>query len=298
MKHKWKKAGAALGMMVFISLLGACSVKSKGGDNTPPPQDKFRGKTRVQGPPVEGAWSSSCVIDHYQSRKWSIVFAGETFSRIQEVFSDQYCQTSKEKNIAAGVYIFSAIFTDGSFEISYAIDIGSGWTQFVEEKLLIESGVLYISDYRSGETAPIVRGMPMLKEQTGTPNPNPVKPTCQNYTGQYQMNDQLFRIDQKDCQKINWSYLPDYYNPEGKSITYTMDGVERNYDGQNMKASFANDLLKLEYQNSNRQIIEIWSFQKKPCNLSNPSGEEYLTRDVWIDGKASPDNCDFYAKQK
>lgn len=297
MKHNLKKTKVVLKSIAIFVLLAACNIKSKVGDQPPPTKDKFPGKPRVQGPVVEGAWSSNCVVDYYQSKKWSLSFAGDTFTRTQEIFNDQYCKTSKEKKIESGSYIFSHTFPDGSFEINYAIDLGSGWTSYVDEKILFENNILYISNYVSGEAAPIVRNMPMMKDLTSPPPaPVPVTPTCQNYSGQYQINAELFKIEQKDCKEINWSYLPTYFNPEGRTIIYKMDGVERIYDGKSRIASFKDGHFKLEYQESNHLIIEVWSFQKVPCNLSNPSGEEFLTRDVWIDGKESSDHCAFYSK--
>jgi len=296
MKHRWSKARTAFAVIAFLNLLTACSVKMNGPETPAAPPDKFLGKPRVDGPSVEGMWATSCVIDRFQSKKWSFVFAGDTFSRTQEDFTDQYCQSSKSKTTYVGSFIFSVNFpTDKSYEISYAIDSGNGTTTIKEEKLLIEGGVLYVNgEFLTGETAPVNRSMPMVKQQTTNPTPSPSPTNCQNYSGRYQMNSDNFQIQQTDCQKVEWTVFG--FGGPNKVITYIMDGVERFVDGTNIKTSWANGLFKREYITSGRAVTEVWSFLKKPCNLSNPDGEDYLTRNVWIDGKEAPNLCEFYSK--
>lgn len=306
MKHLMKKAPLALGMFLCANLLGACSLKSSGGGSGGgnPKPDPFSGKPRVQGPAIEGAWTSACYTTAYESSKWKLQFTGDKFERSQENFSDTKCQTSKEKSHFIGSFIFSLQFPDGSYEINYAADLGSGWTQFLDEKLFLEGETLYFSNLVTGEGAPLIRRAPFKKDgsETTKPTPNPtpvpapIPSSCQNYSGRYQMNSSLFEITQKDCTQIKWETQPTYYNPQGKVVNYIPDGIEREYDTNKMKVSFEKGLLKFEYQMSSHLVVEVWSFQKRPCHLSNPSGSDYLTRNVWVDGKEDSGRCSFYSK--
>jgi len=165
MKHDFLKAMKALGILTLVYQLAACSVTAGNGEAPPAPNpDKFGGKPRVAGPAVEGTWKSDCVKDYYESRRWTMSFSGDAFSRSQETFSDTECKISKTPKTFAGTFIFSVAFADGSYEVNYAVDLGNGWTQFMDEKLMVANDSLYVSNFYSGESAPLVYTMPMKKQ--------------------------------------------------------------------------------------------------------------------------------------
>lgn len=158
MKHDWKKA---IGILVLGSLLASCSAKVEGGDAPAAPYDIFGSKPRVDGPAVQGKWESLCVADFSRSQKWTLTFESNGFSRVQETFEGQNCEKSKVKTTYSGLFIFSKQYTDGSYEINYAVSLGAGVTQFLDEKLLLEDDTLYISDMIPGELAAVIRSVPM-----------------------------------------------------------------------------------------------------------------------------------------
>jgi len=277
-------------------LVSACSVK--GGDNGAPlTSDPFNGKTRIAGPQVEGEWASGCVLGSGGThRQVAIKFQGGKFERVETDYSDSACLQSAKTTAFKGTFIFSKQNADNSYQIEYAIAMDNGWTQLTEEKLILENDDIFISEFQIGELATVNRQMP-LKKKTG-PTPISTAPTdCLNYSGRFMMNTDDFEITQTSCAQVAWADQPTYFNNNPQTLTYIADGVERTYGKRIRKVYFENQLLNFSYKNSsNQNVVEKWSFQKKPCNLYNPDGSDYLTRAVWIDGQYSSRSCAFWSR--
>lgn len=166
MKHYLKQSVKLMGFLVLVYGLAACSAKIEGGEApTPPPRDRFEGKARIQGPAVEGQWSSNCIYySTKSSRMISFSFVGQNVTRTSEMFSDGYCQKSQKKDTQVGQFIFSKSYKDGRYEISYAFDAGAGWILYTEENLVLENGELYVSDFRTGEYGDVNQDLRMFKK--------------------------------------------------------------------------------------------------------------------------------------
>jgi hypothetical protein len=120
---------------------------------------------------------------------------------------------------------------------------------------------------------------------------------CLNYSGKWQMNNRFFRIDQTGCSEIKWVNE----NVLGKPISevvYLLDGQPRLINGRLMTCSIKNSKWVIEYESSTGQkILKQFNLEKKPCNLWNPDGTTYLSRETFIDGVNDEDACDFWAPQ-
>ncbi len=265
----------------FLFLVSACEVKTGVDADTSAP-DRFAGKTKITGPKVNGAWQTPCLSDGtYTSTRMTLSFSGNKFQRKTDKFKDQYCQTLSDSDKFSGDYIFSSKYKDGSFNINYAIDLKNGWTQYLEEKLFVDKDVLYTSQYVPGEDAPLYRDRPM-KLNGWTPK------TCENYAGEYKSQDENLTILQVGCESMSIN-----------SNIYLPDGVERYYRNGQMKVSFFKELFRREYRNySQESIMEQWSFQTRPCNIVNPDQSRYLTKEVWINGSYSYNDCSYYNRIK
>jgi hypothetical protein len=118
---------------------------------------------------------------------------------------------------------------------------------------------------------------------------------CVNYSGKYQMNKEIFEIAQKNCEEVRWTWLPTPWQ-KGKTVTYVPDGVLRLVDIKWIKSYFEDENLYFNIPDeTGRNNIQKLSLQKQPCNLMNPTGENYLTLETWIDGHYS--QCKFWGKQ-
>ena len=140
-------------------------------------------------------------------------------------------------------------------------------------------------------------------QPAGAPtDPQPFPDKCADYTGSYQVNSDNFQIKQTACSQVDWITLPTFNDPSTYTTAYIPDGVARTYDKVNISTYFTNDpipgTLTQQYKNANgRLIVQRFSFQTAPCNLANPDGQTYLTKEVWIEGDWSFDDCKFWARQ-
>ena len=64
---------------------------------------------------------------------------------------DSTCQEIKSTKTEVGTYSFLEANKDGSYTMQYAFPIGNGIRVLPEEKVLLNNGVLYLSDYAIGD---------------------------------------------------------------------------------------------------------------------------------------------------
>lgn len=141
-----------IGMLISLA---ACNAEIKGsGDPIPAPvQEKG-----VDGPVVEGTWTSACTIDPFTSsgfKKLEVQFAGNNVTRSTLKFADSQCTTSTDSKVEKGTFIFSENLGNGYYTIKYTIDLGNGWSSLPTEKIYIDAKYLYLSNYMNGDTVDI-----------------------------------------------------------------------------------------------------------------------------------------------
>ena len=129
------------------------------------------------------------------------------------------------------------------------------------------------------------------------PQPKPFPTSCVNYNGKYQVNADLIQITQKNCEEVVFTQLPTYWNPETVTKKYIPDGLDHNVGDVVAKAEFQLEHLWITVNYPDRRTLTTrYSFQQKPCNLMNPSGELFLTSETWVNGVYSQDKCKFWSK--
>jgi hypothetical protein len=129
--------------------LSACSIKAAGGGGDAPaiPQEKV-----VKGPDLTGSWSSGCQQTEFGEYKtFDIVFTANVVSRKSATYSEAQCTSVQDTKTDNGTYKYLAANKDGSYNVQYRIPLGNGVSALPEEKILLDNGVLYVSDFALGD---------------------------------------------------------------------------------------------------------------------------------------------------
>ncbi len=151
--------------LALASALGACSsdaddLANAFGDGS----GKFGGKPVIEGPEVEGRWLSGCFYNYFSTYAViEINFTGNKFVRTKTTFDNSSCSLNPNVREHKGTFAFVGKYDDGSYEISYGIDLGNGWTQYLDEKLLKDGNEIYVSEFSVGEDAELL-SMPLIKQ--------------------------------------------------------------------------------------------------------------------------------------
>lgn len=160
---------ATLTILVILSgAMVACSAKvSDVISDTPPRANEgfYDSKPTIQGPKVQGHWQSACNRKPGSStyRKFDIVFSKGTVERLEKVYADIACATPGTAIIKSqGRFRFIEKYTNGSYNIEYAFDEGSGITSYPQEKLAIDGDRLFISNYAVGDLATVLESEPLF----------------------------------------------------------------------------------------------------------------------------------------
>ena len=141
--------------------ISACSLKTS-TDEMPkfqPPAAKS-----VKGPDLTGTWSSGCQRSTFgEIKSFDVVFTTDTISRKNTTFSDTGCTRAIQSKTEVGTYKYLEANKDGSFTVEYRIPIGGGVSALPQEKLLLDNGVLYLSDYAIGDAITKEMMVPLRK---------------------------------------------------------------------------------------------------------------------------------------
>jgi hypothetical protein len=143
--------------------ISACSVKATDDASVPGPSQQ---KT-VAGPDLTGSWSADCGMTTFgEYKSFAVVFTTSTVSRKNTTYIDSTCQEIKSSKTEVGTYSFLEANKDGSYTVQYAFPIGNGIRVLPEEKVLLNNGVLYLSDYAIGDAVTRDSMVPMHKAST------------------------------------------------------------------------------------------------------------------------------------
>lgn len=162
-----------------LMILAACSVSTPSAPK-PTGGGFFDSKLTVQGPAVEGHWRSVCTQESRNLyRQFDLNFKADTVTRDEILFSDATCAKKTSENLSQGRFRFIDAFSDGSFGIEYAFDLGSGMTTFPQEKIFVHESKLFISDFQTGDGASVLSQEPLYLEGTAPNTPTvPKEPTA------------------------------------------------------------------------------------------------------------------------
>ena len=257
-------------------------------------------KPAIDGPNVVGDWQSACVQDPFTSgtRQVTLQFSSKTqFKYTNSSYSDSHCTQLTKTEVHEGLYQFEQKLSSILYVIDYNYLSGKVTYKMNGQNLEFDNDIIYISELVFGDVS-VNRDLPLKKilPSSQASGSSPAPTNCTNYAGTYQMNDDYFRIDQTDCSKIVWVTLATYENPNDRPVTYLADGAPHMVSGTQITAAFNGHgqfTLRLQDDQKN-DFLETFSFQKVPCGLSNPSGANYLTRDVLGNGQALPDYCQYW----
>jgi hypothetical protein len=226
---------------------------------------------------------------------------GQSVSRVSDNFSDAKCQQALDTVTQKGLLRYEKLNYFGQYDVEYRFEMPNGtYSQY--EVFGFENEVLSISNLIGGDAKADVKmtkqGATPSPTPAPTPTPTPAPVTCTDFTGTYQMNSDYFRVEQSKCESFTWIIDPDYYNPQGSKEIFLADGLEHVMEGRPMKASFNQDgNFTIEFKDdAGHATKNVFSFQKAPCHLMNPSGENYLTREVYVEGVLSDASCSFWAR--
>lgn len=292
----------SLAALALLALVAACapSVDSAndrfGTDFSKPAPGTFEDPA-IDGPNVVGVWNSACVVKDYGygSRRVSIQYKNDAkFNYTNTLYLDLGCRTLEKIETHAGDYQFTEEKSDSLYRIDYKY-VERGVTYIMKyQQLETSGGAIFISEFVFSGFQ-VNRNLPLLRE--GAP-PAPVPTTCTSYAGKYQMNGVYLRIEQTGCQQFDWINENFSGRPETRE-SYITDGRPRSVSGTMVTARFnAKGLLELETTSSaGEQILNVFSYQKRPCNLANPDGTDLLTRNVFVNGVERTSNCKFWDRQ-
>jgi hypothetical protein len=299
----------SLSSLIFvpvIAVLTSCSAKIDGSSipNSPAPAKKnIFDRAAIAGPDVVGLWQADCVADPFQraSSKASIQFLNATDFNYNNVsYSDYSCKTAVKTESHKGVYQFSEKLSETLFRIDYNYLMNDVTYRMDGQRLEFDVDTIYISEFSFGNVD--VDHTKPFKKVAGATDPGaPVQApvtACQDYSGTYQMNSDNFRIEQTACSKVVWVWLPTFGNPNETRVEYVADGQSHDVGGKLVTAAFnAGGQFTLALKtDAGDPMVKTYSFQQTPCHLANPSGENYLTRDVTINGVQQFSYCAFWTR--
>ena len=294
-------------LTVAAVTMASCHASVSGGSSALPidAQPQTWSKDSVSGPDVTGAWSSACVASPFQSNQWrkmAIQFATDHVTHVYGEYSDAGCTTSTRLENYSGLFHYIAKNSDGTFEIEYRFDLKNGVSEIIEEKLLLANNQLFVSNFVYGDSADVMRDLPMALGGTQTttpppaPQPEPTQPapaSCVKLAGTYQMNSDYFTLTQaSDCSSVVWNWV----YPAASTTTLQTDGVVHGVNNQNVKAYYVANNLMVETTDASGNIEkDQYDMNTSPCNLANPDGTMYLEKVVTYNGTVQPDQCQFWA---
>jgi hypothetical protein len=284
--------------IISLALVVGCKshIGGVGSDTNYPDeiQTKFD-KPSVPGPDVKGLWTSECVPTNIggTARRVTLEFSEKNFIYQNTTFRDLKCTSSENLEKFSGVYQFSAKLSMGQWEIDYSYLKNHINYIMRGQRLELADNKLLISEF--SYTVPTVNRELPLSRLTSPIQPEPA--VCVHYSGRYQMNMDYIEIKQENCRKITWIYLPTYDHPTSTSFEYILDGIERSVGKQMIRSYFKEGLWITEYKDSKNQVIQMaHSFKKTPCNLMNPDGSDYLTREKLAGSDDLSTSCMFWKK--
>ncbi len=288
-------------------LLANCTAKVDADSETPsnmPNANKLFNEPAVSGPDILGQWQSACVEDFMGSGTRQVTMNFSTTSNFKYTnvsYSDRACTKIVKTENHEGAYQFTTKMSDKLYRIDYNYKLNGATYKMNDQHLEFNSNTIYISELVFGNTD-VNRDLPLKKIAAAQASPigqAPITSSCVDYSGTYQMNSDYFRIEQTACSKLTWVYIATYDNPTESRTEYLVDGQSHLVNGSPMTATLnSKGQLSVQFQSSGGyNLVKVYSFQKDPCELSNPSGENYLTRDVYYNGAAQSDSCMYWAKR-
>lgn len=139
----------ATAILATLLLNSACTVNADSvAPETPAVQDTFA--SEIEGPDLQGTWISACNEDYNYYRQVKVVLTAKGIERSNNVYTDSKCTVINQKDESHGLYRWLGKTTYGGYLAEYKMDIGNGWSQFLKEEILLESGKLYLSNYSVG----------------------------------------------------------------------------------------------------------------------------------------------------
>lgn len=290
-------------LFILTSVLGlalqvGCGLEVTGEkkeEQKPAPVNPFTdSRPSIQGVHLEGRWLSRCHPKPAaigENRILEMSFKGDEIQRKETIFNNSSCVGQPTRQVSwAGPYRFVEVYPDGSYELEYAFRIEGGFQTTMEKIMKMESQ-LYVSDFVVGPLGLVNKQNPLMRVEGSEPQ---TSQACQSYAGKWNMNSQYIRIQQEGCQLIRWSNLPVFPTDVEKEAVYVLDDKERTVEGVTRRSLIENRLWVNYIRTATGIRKQVFSMEKKPCSLMNPSGETYLTLRTFEGNQEI--NCTFFAR--
>jgi hypothetical protein len=298
-------------LLLAMGGLAACSAEVDGGSggNTPA-QKPVAFPHQVDGPIVEGTWTSACIFDSYESayKIKRAEFKGQNIVRTANLYSDSSCAQLSKKDEVLGLFRWAKETGYGGFQVDYKLDLGGGWTSNTGEEILIENGSMYLSDFRIGfgrmdKTFPMKSSTAANPSPKPTPGPTPTPPgkTCADFTGTYASGKYYTSLSQNQCAELSWQTLNSDLTPYGNPDVYIMDKVSRPM-GNAYVASFyqgANFVLEVQQSGASKLVLNF-SVEKvyDACGTRFSGIKTVLMRKGYVNNTEASQYCAYWEKIK
>lgn len=234
-------------------------------------------RKEIVGVYLDGRWTSRCHVKPGsvgEHRILEMTFKSQELTRHEMTFSNSSCSGQPQRDVKfSGLYRFVEVYADGSYEAEYAFRIADGF-QLTLEKILKIGNEIYISDFQVGPLGQVNRANPLTRTE-GTDAP--LTDRCVNYSGNWNMNGSYLRIRQEGCELIRWTQLPVFPTDVEKETVYILDGIERTVENVLRMSRVENKNWVNYIRSATAARKQVFTMEKRPCNLSNPDGQDYLT---------------------
>lgn len=298
--------------LIFILLamggLSACSVEMDGGSgkNTPANKPSAAFPHQIDGPVVEGVWTSACIYESFDSayKIKRAEFKEQNIVRSANQYSDSSCTKLSKKDEVLGLFRWAKETGYGGFQVDYKLDLGGGWTSNSKEEILIENGLMHLSDFRVG-FGRIDKSFPMKLVSSGTPSPNPAPtPTppgkaCADFTGVFANSRSYASLSQNQCAELSWQALNSDLTPYGSPDVYIMDKVSRPAGNSYIASYYQGASFILEVQQPGRaKMVLNFSIEKvsEACGMRFGGIKTVLLRKGYINNTEASDYCAIWEK--
>jgi hypothetical protein len=297
-------------ILLAMGGLSACSVETdgSGGGGATPEAPKVAFPHQVQGPVVEGTWTSACIYDSLESayKIKRAEFKGQNIVRTTNLYADSTCTQLSKKDEVFGLFRWAKETGYGGFQVDYKLDLGGGRTSNSKEEILIENELMYLSDFRVG-FGRIDKTFPMKSSTVANPNPNP-KPTptppgraCPDFTGVFVNTKSYAALSQNQCAELSWQALNSDLSPYGNPEIYVMDKVARPMGNAYITSFYQGTSFVLEVQQSGRaKTVLNFSIEKvsEACGMRFGGIKTILLRKGYINNTEASDYCAVWEKIK
>jgi hypothetical protein len=298
---------------VLIALLCTaaigCSAKVSSSDSGPGPQGPPVNKNPGPAPVLEGNWVSNCTVPQGGGggSSNSYTFTGTSYSKAMNMYSTLDCSGNPMMTMSeAGSFMLNGAnaTASGAYNIDFTPkDPQSGANQSTLFDIVKETdGAIYFGAFQglNEQSRPSsVNSTLAYKKSTPVASTTPPPPAgCLDFSGEYQMNMDLFKLTQNKCAELVWQD-----EQGGSAKDYVADGVERALPPQGGDQAFQKSyftatefMIQTRTQHANGQSdLSTARFFKDtaPCNLMDPDGQTYLARETIVAGQVV--DCSFWS---